>query len=67
MIWYEIVVLIVPVLAFIGYLFKNAKWKRRIENSGVVLKEIRTALTDGVITKDEFLAIVKTALDAFIP
>ena len=67
MIWYEIVGILVPVLAFIGLLVKNAQWKRRIENTNVVLGEIRKALTDGVITKSEFLDIVAKALDAFLP
>ena len=67
MIWYEIVGILVPVLAFIGLLVKNAQWKRRIENTNVVLVEIRKALTDGVITKSEFLDIVAKALNAFIP
>ena len=66
MIWYQIVGIIIPVLAFLAVIVKNLKWKRVIENSNVVMAEVRKALTDGVISKSEFLEIVAKALDAFI-
>jgi len=67
MVWYEILGVVIPVLAFIGFLVKNAKWKRIIENSANLVFETREALKDGVITKAEWIKIVTTALTAFIP
>jgi len=67
MIWYEILGVVIPVLAFIGFLIKNARWKRIIENSANVVFEAREALRDGNISKTEWLKIAATALSAFIP
>ena len=67
MVWYEILGVAIPVLIFLGFLFKNAKWKRIIENTTIVLEETRKALMDGKITKAEWLNIVATALTVFIP
>jgi len=67
MVWYEILGMVSPVLLFIAFLIKNAKWKRIIENTEIVVKEARVALEDGKITKAEWLQIAATALGAFIP
>lgn len=67
MVWYEILGVVIPVLAFIGFLMKNAKWKRIIENTGLVVEEAQAALYDGKITKTEWLKIAAVALSAFIP
>lgn len=67
MVWYQILGIVIPVLALIGYLVKNAKWKKIIENGQMVVAETRKALEDGTITKEEWLDIVAKALTAFIP
>jgi len=67
MVWYEVLGVVVPVLAFVAFMVKNAKWKRLIENTKVVVEEARKALEDGKITKSEWLQIAATALGAFIP
>ena len=67
MIWYEVLALVVVALGFLGFVVKNARWKRLIENTKVVVEEARKALEDGKITKAEWLQIAATALGAFIP
>jgi len=67
MVWYQILGIVIPVLALIGFLVKNAKWKKIIENGQMVVVEARKALEDGTITKEEWLDIVAKALTAFIP
>lgn len=67
MVWYQILGIVIPVLALIGFLVKNAKWKKIIENGQMVVVEARKALEDGIITKEEWLDIVAKALTAFIP
>lgn len=67
MVWYEILGIVIPVLVFIGFLVKNAKWKRVIENTEMVMIEMHEALRDGDITKSEWLKIAAVALSAFIP
>ena len=67
MTWYYILGIVIPVLAFLGFVVKNAQWKKIIDNSKMVIEEARIALEDGKITKAEWLEIVAKALAAFIP
>jgi len=67
MIWYEVLGIVIPVLALLVALIKNAKWKKIVENSKMVVDEARLALADGKITKAEWLSIAAKALGAFIP
>ena len=67
MTWYYVLGVVIPILALLGFLVKNAKWKKVIENSKMVIEEARKALEDGKITKAEWLTIVAKALTAFIP
>jgi len=66
MIWYEILGIVVVILGFVVYLVKNAKWKKAIENTKVVLDEARNALVDGKISKAEWKDIINKAIDAFL-
>ena len=67
MTWYYVLGVVIPILALLGFLVKNTKWKKVIENSKMVIEEARKALEDGKITKAEWLTIVAKALTAFIP